>query len=482
MWMLCRHGFVVFGVVLVAAYAGIWSRSGLPLASFWPANAILLGTLVRWPSLRNGASAIGAVGGFVVADMTTGGALVNTVWLTGGNLFGVAVGLLVLIQLPRMDQLLRRPLAVLLMLFACLAAAVGAAAVGAYIGPLLFEMSATNGAKTWFSSELAGYLALVPVVLSVPDRRWIVGVWSNWRRSTDRLPARVVVAAAAPWALVAVSLVIGVVVGGPAALTISLPPLVWVALRGNVFETAVLTLVAMAWTILALGFGHLDIGVDFDSFATSSRDSLQISLSLMATGPLMVAANASARDRALRAMSDLAVRDELTRLLTRRAFQNDASRTLASLKRTGGDGAVLMLDIDRFKALNDRLGHPVGDQVLRAVAGAISGSLRETDPLGRVGGEEFAAVVPGLSRAGAVRLGEQIRREVESVVVDVDGVTVGATVSIGVAHTTSIQGSAAYDLSRLLGEADRVLYLSKQNGRNRVTVVSDAAACDEAEG
>jgi diguanylate cyclase (GGDEF)-like protein len=127
--------------------------------------------------------------------------------------------------------------------------------------------------------------------------------------------------------------------------------------------------------------------------------------------------------------------------------------------------AVLMIDLDHFKSINDRYGHSVGDRVLQIFANTAGGSLRSFDLIGRLGGEEFAVAVADGNYDNVLAVAERICREFADAAAVVDGHAVGATTSIGVA----LINQPADEVS-LLGEADKALYLAKDRGRNRVEV------------
>jgi diguanylate cyclase len=168
----------------------------------------------------------------------------------------------------------------------------------------------------------------------------------------------------------------------------------------------------------------------------------------------------------------LAWRDPLTGLLNRRGLDQRLARDWSA--RPGGCGA-LVIDIDRFKAINDAHGHLLGDKVIIAVARALAGCVGERGPIARIGGEEFAALLlqtPGERAAAAVA--EQVRATVERGRIrraDADQGIGGVTISIGVAM--SIPGER---FEALLERADRALYQSKSAGRNRVTVADSISS------
>ena len=163
----------------------------------------------------------------------------------------------------------------------------------------------------------------------------------------------------------------------------------------------------------------------------------------------------------------LATTDELTRLNNRRRFLELAEREVAAAERYGRQLAVLMLDIDYFKQVNDTHGHAVGDAVLREVAARLQGGLRVVDIAGRVGGEEFAIVLPETG-AGAHDVAERIRATIEREPVATAVGDVQVTMSIGLTTRTGDQA----DLGTLLAEADHALYEAKAAGRNRVVARS----------
>jgi diguanylate cyclase (GGDEF)-like protein/PAS domain S-box-containing protein len=168
-------------------------------------------------------------------------------------------------------------------------------------------------------------------------------------------------------------------------------------------------------------------------------------------------------------LAEEAVRDPLTGLHNRRHLDRALRADLASRPRTGRL-AVLVVDVDHFKTVNDRFGHAAGDRVLTAVADTLTGAVREGDTAARLGGEEFVLVLPGAGRAQALERAERVRRAVAAVRHPVDGGGVGVTVSIGVAVCPADGTTAA----ALLEAADRALYTAKETGRDRVVAAGAA--------
>jgi diguanylate cyclase (GGDEF)-like protein len=157
--------------------------------------------------------------------------------------------------------------------------------------------------------------------------------------------------------------------------------------------------------------------------------------------------------------------DPLTGVLNRRAIEEEGEKAIALSAEMALPCAVLLLDLDRFKQINDRHGHPAGDAALRHFAQLIGSALRHSDRLGRYGGEEFLAVIPGADGEEARAAAERLRRRVSEHPVVVEGRTIPLSVSIGVAS-----GSDA--LAALVARADEALYRAKSSGRNQVTAIA----------
>lgn len=166
---------------------------------------------------------------------------------------------------------------------------------------------------------------------------------------------------------------------------------------------------------------------------------------------------------ALRELERLASTDGLTGISNRQNLMERLEHELRRAARYGKVLALLLIDLDHFKAVNDSLGHLAGDAVLRGAAELISGSLRDSDFPGRYGGEEFCVVLPETGLEGGIRMGSRIREAVEKHEFSTpDGKVVRITCSIGVA------AGAPDRADDLISEADRRLYEAKRSGRNRV--------------
>jgi diguanylate cyclase (GGDEF)-like protein len=162
-----------------------------------------------------------------------------------------------------------------------------------------------------------------------------------------------------------------------------------------------------------------------------------------------------------------ALTDALTGLPNRRALFEAVDAFGEDRDRTGGAISVLIFDLDHFKRTNDRFGHELGDRVLKLFATTARTHLDGSSVVARLGGEEFAAILPGVDRLGAVETGEAVRHAFANSGAFVDGLPVGATVSVGVAWDAGGGG----DLNALFRRADAALYAAKRAGRNRVELL-----------
>ena len=171
--------------------------------------------------------------------------------------------------------------------------------------------------------------------------------------------------------------------------------------------------------------------------------------------------------------------DALTGVFTRRHFMALAERELARASRYGEKISVMMVDLDRFKSINDTYGHQVGDRVLREIGLLFWAVLREADIVGRVGGEEFAVVLPQTEAARACEVAERLRKAVEHTAIPLEhGLPLRVTVSIGVAPLAGERSN----FDTLLAQADKALYQAKHQGRNQVCRFGGGSSAPDRDG
>jgi diguanylate cyclase (GGDEF)-like protein/PAS domain S-box-containing protein len=213
-------------------------------------------------------------------------------------------------------------------------------------------------------------------------------------------------------------------------------------------------------------------------FVMCTRDGPEITVHVSSrwvdteTGPVSICAltDLSERDRVERVLRSLAERDPLTGLLNRRRFEEELTAQVARASRYRERGALVTLDVDALKHVNDTLGHAAGDALLRAVAERVGERLRESDALGRLGGDEFAVLLPQVSPAQAQAAAQGLLDALRAEPFHLHGQHLRITASAGV----SAIGGRATAAEALLMEADLALYEAKESGRDRVAVFTAA--------
>jgi len=167
-------------------------------------------------------------------------------------------------------------------------------------------------------------------------------------------------------------------------------------------------------------------------------------------------------------LQKLALSDALTGALNRRSLEQEAVRLSARCTRTGDGLAIMMIDVDHFKSINDRYGHPAGDEVLRRLAAVAQKTIRSDDYFARYGGEEFCILLPSTIEKDAWVLADRLRQNYAALIMEFDGEILRSTISIGVSD--SVHAGLAF--SSLVAAADQAMYRAKKEGRNRVVMHS----------
>lgn len=191
-------------------------------------------------------------------------------------------------------------------------------------------------------------------------------------------------------------------------------------------------------------------------------------------GAVIVFSDITERKQMEKRLQKLANEDGLTGVSNRRAFLERAEEELHRTRRYGHPAAFLMMDIDHFKKINDTHGHHAGDEVLKWVARICLDTLRLNDLFGRIGGEEFAALLPEVSLDQAKAAAERIRKNIESMPCPVEGEKIHCTLSIGIAMIRQDQNANTQQtLELVMKAADHALYTAKETGRNRICFDSE---------
>jgi diguanylate cyclase (GGDEF)-like protein len=167
-------------------------------------------------------------------------------------------------------------------------------------------------------------------------------------------------------------------------------------------------------------------------------------------------------------LQKLASTDVLTGALNRRSLEQEAARLSARCTRTGDTLAVMMIDVDHFKSINDRYGHPAGDEVLKRLTAVAQKTIRSDDYFARYGGEEFCILLPSTLEHEAWILADRLRQSYAEMTMEFGSEVVRSTISIGISDSTH----AGIEVTSLIAAADQAMYRAKQEGRNRVVMYS----------
>ncbi len=208
-----------------------------------------------------------------------------------------------------------------------------------------------------------------------------------------------------------------------------------------------------------------------------TKDSDRIELLARLRAHLKLADTIRQLEASQRELREQANTDPLTGLPNRRFFTQIANKELSLMRRQQEYFAVMMVDIDHFKVVNDTYGHSAGDHVLSAVAHALAQNLREEDTVARIGGEEFAVSSPATNRLASIVLAERLRKAVANLALEYEGSQIPVTISLGIA----LRPHDGDSLEDLLAVADERLYLAKQQGRNRFCVTDKTPRSEQEE-
>ncbi|MEB5966684.1 diguanylate cyclase [Comamonas testosteroni] len=440
------------GMVFLSALLGILGRPLGFLSAIWPANALLLGLLLHKPGWLRPSSVLAVSAGYIAADLLTGSRLDVAVLLSMANMAGVGTAWALMHRQSRAALFMQRQSSALLLFVGSGMGALAAAILGGSVVTAVFGTPHWQAFSMWLSSEWLNYMTFLPIVLALPTRKQPV---PNW---TEPSPLRRVLPLLSVIALEAISHWIK----GPGSLAFSLPALIWCALSYRIFSLTMITATLCLSRILFATLGTLEFTPDHFLESLSFR----IGLCMLVLGPLAVAGSHMARNELMQKLSHAVNHDFLTDVLARGAFMKQGQRILERCRQDEQPFAILMLDLDHFKQINDSFGHAGGDQLLRSFCQTLTQVLRAQDIVGRMGGEEFAVALPRVDASAAQEIARRINRAIRELRVPMDDQLMSATVSIGLIHVARLQ--THHNLDLLLQEADQVLYDAKAAGRDRV--------------
>ena len=456
------HG-VLFLCIFAACLVGIATRPIAFMATFWPANALLLGLLLRNSARGMTPSAwLTAWLAFLAADALTGAPWENNLVINTINLVEVLAGWLFLVRQGPATLGFRRQRAVLILLVGCCISAVTGGLLGAWSRDLFFTTPPWETFAMWAVGELYSLILFLPVVLAAP-RGWF---WRwRWRKLVQPLYKF--------WGLPLLALLCSEVaafgLNGAGSLVFSVPAMVWCAMSYGVFWVAVLNLLIGLWSTAAL----MLLGLSFTPDQLLDTISFRIGVALLSLAPLAVATAHALHAQALQILHRAVNHDFLTGALSRRALMERGMQQLQRLQREHTSVAVLLFDLDYFKQINDRWGHAQGDAVLQQFATLIQRNLRPGELFGRIGGEEFALLLPQTNHAQALKISERLCAQLRQHPFQTEqGESFAMTMSVGLFAPEPAE--TPYSMHELLARADAALYQAKNLGRDQVQVFDDA--------
>ncbi len=302
-----RNPLTVFAAVLASALCGILLQPHGMLSSFWPANAVLLGLMLRAPQHASPAGWAAAIAGFMLADIAMGSDFGRAALLTFGNLSGVAVCFILFRRLAPGELRLRTAFAALYLLLIVLAGSAVAGLAGMIINPTLFRRSVSEGFLFWSVSEFTNYLAVLPVVLTapVPVRRWL-----------SPFSLRIDVRKLLPALACVLGLALAPIAAGPSAVVFPVPGLIWCALVYDVATVAAMAAAIAGWMLIAPSMHWISLGIPLDTFPDLLNFRSGIAVILL--GPISVAGVMAARSQSMREAA--AAREAAERALASRAL------------------------------------------------------------------------------------------------------------------------------------------------------------------
>lgn len=455
-----------------ATWVGIYmARLVDNVAAIWIPNGILLAALLVRSDRAVALFAAGAAAS-VAANIVTDHSVVSSLIVTGGNMAEVAFAAWALRRWAGPAPLFARVAGVVRF---TLVAGLAAPAIGATVaagGLSLHDSNFLDIWGRWFVGDALGLLIITPVLVILDAR---------WRQGPDAiLAARSAGEVAALIVGIAAMAVLVFSVSAEIALSVLLPLVLVATFRMGPFGAAAACIIIAAVGAWQTVHGVGPIALFHGREAERVLD-FQIYLAVLFLSALPVAAALSERQTlatelavscdaarsAAESFYDQASTDELTGVATRRRFLEQLRETVATARVRGTSLALAIIDVDHFKAINDAHGHPAGDAVLRAIADTCRETTRGRDLVGRLGGEEFAVLMPDATAEGAAAVCERLRVAIAARRIETGGdLTLRATVSLGLVLLRGQDGD------RLLSDADRALYAAKRAGRNRLSIAA----------
>ncbi len=439
--------------IFAACLLGIVLRPIGFLSVFWPANQLLLVLFLRYPRVLLQPIGLAAIfASYVAADVLTGSNLWVSMGFSIANMVGAASAWWVMHKHSERDLQMEGQFSALLVFYGSGVATTVSAAIGGPISAYAFSASLLQSTLMWWTGEWMNAMILLPFLLALPTVRKTTLPQEALPLPTLVLPVAAVVV------LEAASYTVGDKIG---ALSFSLPALLWCALSYRILTITIITMLVFGTKIIIAS------RIDFTPAHFVDVATLRLGVTMLILGPLSVAGAHAARSELLSRMRYQAHHDSLTGVLSRNGFVQASNLLLQRLAHERGSLAVLMLDLDHFKRVNDSHGHATGDLLLCEFSRTVVHTLRPQDVFGRIGGEEFAVVLPHISAQDAATIAERLCLAVRSGTFQtLRNEPLPATVSIGIVHVAQL--SPHESIENLLRDADVALYQAKSRGRDCV--------------
>lgn len=454
---------IVGMIIALCCFTGILGRPHSFLAILWPANAVLLGLFLRFKVLNNPGGWLGAFSGFMFADLVTGNHFLLTLFLTLANLTNPLVTLLLLRTFKIDYKEFNKGLT---FVYLVLISAMG----GCLISPLFAISTIPHIPNTfmqldriwidfgmWWTGEILNLVAFLPIILAIPQMNTIKDYITEKKQQSLRLQNGF------PLLFVILSVGLTHFFIGPGAIMFPIGALIWAALTYNLFLVTLINCFVSMFLYNILSTYYL---AESPNAYISTTLSVRIGLVMLALGPLTLSIISLNRQKLYHQILYLANHDSLTTAMNRRYFYEESERTVNPTKANTKTVAILLLDIDYFKNINDSYGHAVGDKVLQDFTRIVQAQIRTSDLFGRIGGEEFAVLLKNTSLAKSIEVAERICNTVNKTPILLEnGETLNISISIGLSYQ-----SLPYctQFQQLINRADVALYQAKESGRNRL--------------
>ncbi|ESK56230.1 MAG: diguanylate cyclase [Moraxellaceae bacterium] len=454
--------FLIFtAVIFFCCILGIATRHLTFLASFWPANSVLLGLLIRFPQTRHPISFIGAMVGYLLADTLQDTPFLLNFCLTSANLLYVITTLTLYIRFNTFIRSMHYGYFYLFLFSFCCLGALSSSLFAAFTLPYFNTKFALGSFWIdfgyWFTAEIQNALLLLPAIISAPHL-------FEFKQQLKELKTQTALSTL-PLFTVIFSIVIGYYDAGPGSLLYPIAPLIWCALRYRHFSVAIITSISCAFIIYHVSQNYLLL---YPNQYLNNTISTRLGLIMMTIAPLTVSSINMVRSKLIQELQHTIAHDELTSSLTRRQFLQSVELLQQQATHSTQTTAFLMLDIDHFKQVNDSYGHQIGDRALQSCVQTIQTVLSPQDLLGRLGGEEFAIFMINTDINTAYQCAEIIREKISKTPIQLDHQQhFFIQISIGICvHRPKNQ----QPIEHLFKQADDALYQAKRQGRNQVVI------------